>query len=150
MNARGVIVATGCLILGAVGWSIVQKERLLREGTRVRLELATRDPRSLMQGDYMVLRYALARDFGARPDGVVELDLGEGDVASLATGTGDVRIVHRLRGGEHRLGTDGFYFEEGTGGDYAAARYAELRVDTAGNSVLVGLLDEKFVRLGPE
>ncbi len=149
--ARWVIAATGLLVLAAVGWSIVEKERVLAEGTRVRLELNTLDPRSLMQGDYMVLRYRVGRDIDAQVgQGIVELALDENGVATLAPGGGEVRMVYRVRGEgrDVRLGTDGFYFEEGQAEAYATARYAEFRVDEAGESVLVGLLDEEFARLG--
>ncbi len=151
MNPRVVIGATGGLVLAAVGWSILQKERVLAEGTRVRLELNTSDPRSLMQGDYMTLRYALSRDIDAQTgEGVVGLTLDDHDVATRAAGLGEARMVYRVRGRgrDVRLGTDGFFFEEGRAGAYATARYAEFRVDAAGESVLVGLLDERFSRLG--
>ncbi|MBM4369828.1 MAG: GDYXXLXY domain-containing protein, partial [Deltaproteobacteria bacterium] len=127
------------------------KERVLSSGVRVRLELAVADPRSLMQGDYMTLRYALGRDIDLDSDeGMLALDLDGNDVASLSRGEGDAHMVYRVRGRSRdvRLGTDGFYFEEGQASAYATARYAEFRVDERGESVLVGLLDERFVRLG--
>ena len=40
--------------------SILKKEELLSNGQLVLLELAPVDPRSLMQGDYMRLRYAIS------------------------------------------------------------------------------------------
>ena len=48
------------LILALVNWSIWSKEKLLADGRNVYLELAPVDPRSLMQGDYMALRFKLA------------------------------------------------------------------------------------------
>ena len=56
------------LALGGPTTAVLQKERLLRQGRPVLLELAPRDPRSLMQGDYMDLDYALARTLQAHPD----------------------------------------------------------------------------------
>ena len=47
-------------MLVAVNGSIVAKERIKTHGERIYLELAPVDPRSLMQGDYMALRFALA------------------------------------------------------------------------------------------
>ena len=46
-----------CLVFGGM---VVQKEAVLEEGHLVLLALAPVDPRSLMQGDYMTLRYAVA------------------------------------------------------------------------------------------
>lgn len=47
------------LCLGLANYDVWSKERVLRDGQAVVLELAPVDPRSLMQGDYMVLRYRL-------------------------------------------------------------------------------------------
>src|SRR5687768_15580308 len=49
------------LVLLVPNLAIVQKERLLKEGKVMLLELAPVDPRSLIQGDYMRLDYAVAR-----------------------------------------------------------------------------------------
>ena len=50
------------LILALVNWSIAGKEKHLAEGQSVYLDLAPVDPRSLMQGDYMALRFSLANE----------------------------------------------------------------------------------------
>ena len=46
-------------VLGATAWVVWSNERILSGGQTVLLELAPVDPRSLMQGDYMALNYAL-------------------------------------------------------------------------------------------
>ena len=48
------------IILVLINWSIASKEKHLAEGKIVYLNLAPVDPRSLMQGDYMALRFRLA------------------------------------------------------------------------------------------
>src|SRR3546814_7520410 len=48
------------LVLGAVNLQVLQKQRVLDDGRTVLLALRPVDPRSLIQGDYMVLRYAEA------------------------------------------------------------------------------------------
>lgn len=53
-------VLAGILVLIAVNVSIYQREQLLQHGRFVLLELAPVDPRSLMQGDYMALRFEVA------------------------------------------------------------------------------------------
>ena len=61
MNIRRWGIACGLLlVLVAAGWTVWNNEKILREGKVVLLELAPVDPRSLMQGDYMALRFALA------------------------------------------------------------------------------------------
>src|SRR5690606_39326084 len=56
LPAIGLVALTSALIVGPV----VHKQRVLATGQTVLLELAPVDPRSLMQGDYMQLSYAIA------------------------------------------------------------------------------------------
>ena len=60
MKTNIVMVLTGLIILLLVNLSIWQKQVHLSEGEVIYLELAPVDPRSLMQGDYMELRYILS------------------------------------------------------------------------------------------
>lgn len=145
-------------VLVAMNLLIVQKESVLRSGTRMYLKLAPRDPRSLMQGDYMVLNYEMTNRFrggGPREDGHLVVTVDADGVAQF------VRVHHRatpLAAGERllryrvrdqvRLGAESFFFQEGHADRYAAARYGELRVAPSGESVLVGLRDERFRALG--
>ncbi|MFZ2755004.1 MAG: GDYXXLXY domain-containing protein [Lysobacteraceae bacterium] len=50
------------LALVVVNHGIVQRERILSDGRVLLLELQPVDPRSLMQGDYMALRFAVVDD----------------------------------------------------------------------------------------
>ena len=54
------VLAGLALALGVANIGIAQRERVLRDGRVLLLELAPADPRSLMQGDYMRLRFAAA------------------------------------------------------------------------------------------
>jgi uncharacterized membrane-anchored protein len=142
------------LALGVANAAIVGKERLLARGTPMLVALAPVDPRSLVQGDYMRLEYEISRALdsaaAAPRDGRVVVRLDAGGVARLvrrhregAPLAGGERLLrYRRRGGRARVGTDAFFFEEGTADRYAQARYGELRVDARGESVLVGLRDE--------
>lgn len=60
--ALGIVLFTTVAILAGVNWRIFKFEQLLNHGQVVRFALAPVDPRSLMQGDYMALEYAIARD----------------------------------------------------------------------------------------
>lgn len=67
---EAIFIATTILVLCGFAWSVYEKEELIRTGETVFLELAPRDPRSLMQGDYMVLNYKIGEDIrqaGAKP-----------------------------------------------------------------------------------
>ena len=158
--ARAMIVLGLVLVLGGVNYAIYGKERIVRNGETIFLELAPVDPRSLMQGDYMALRFALAdaierqRDVGAASRArTAPLAIDTRGVATLRGGldsgddTGPV-IAFRIRGGRVWLGTNAFFFSEGAADRYAAARYGEFKLDReSGDAVLVGLRDAELAPL---
>ncbi|MBZ4394723.1 GDYXXLXY domain-containing protein [Myxococcus sp. AS-1-15] len=140
---------------------VVQKERVLSTGKGILLELAPRDPRSLMQGDYMVLDYALTRELNNTyekfpQDGVLVLKLdGDGvgtfarmDSAVVPLAPDEHRLRYRIRDGRFRLGAESFFFQEGHARRYERARYAELKTADNGDSVLAGLRDKERQPLG--
>ncbi len=141
------------LALGAPSLLIAQKEMLLARGTPVLLELAPVDPRSLMQGDYMVLRYALASQVSGSGRMVIQLD--ERGVAQFvrtyeggSLASGEMLLRYRSSPeGQPRLGAESYFFQEGQAEHFATARYGELRVTSAGDSVLVGLRDANLGKL---
>lgn len=60
---RSILLWGGLLVaLVVVNHGIFQRERILSDGHVVLLELVPVDPRSIMQGDYMALRYAVVDD----------------------------------------------------------------------------------------
>ena len=145
------------LVLGAGGATIASKQAILDDGRTVLLPLRPVDPRSLMQGDYMVLAYD-ASVFPPRAvtdtlplKGTVVLTLDEAGQASfariddgLALAQNEARLVYRLRGadGDLRYGAESFFFQEGHADAFADARFGVLKIDGDGNSVLSGLADE--------
>ena len=141
------------LVLGVSNWAIWRKERVLTNGDVVLLELAPVDPRSLIQGDYMRLDYALTRGIAQQAgwsyDGAVVVRLDGDGVATFvrrheggAPLASDERLLrYRKRGNRVRVATDAYFFQEGSARKYTSARYGELRVDDDGSSVLVGLRD---------
>ena len=158
---RSLIALGALLVLGAVNLAIVTKERIKRDGEPLYLALAPVDPRSLLQGDYMALRFELAQALErsddppgkARREGETRfaaVALGAQRVAALAApnAPAPLRLRYRIRGGQVWLGTNAFFFEEGSADRFANARYGEFRVDRAsGEAVLVGLRDAKLKAL---
>lgn len=144
------------LILVIANRDILAKRHTIAEGRVVLLEIQPADPRSLLQGDYMALRYgerlmpqedvtaALPRNGTAivalDPDGVarfVRLD----DERPLAAGEQRLRFKHASDSGALQYGAEAFFFQEGDAALYDSAKYGVLRVDADGNSILVGLAD---------
>ena len=164
---RLIVMAALVLILVLINWQIWSKERHLAEGEVVFLELAPVDPRSLMQGDYMALRFALAnRVWSARyasagserdaADGyvIVRLDaqrvghferLGS-PAATLAED--EMLLRYRLRNGQVQFATDAFFFQEGHAERCEPARYGQFRVDERGEPLLVALHNAELELLG--
>jgi uncharacterized membrane-anchored protein len=172
MHAK-IAIAALLLVLGIVNWSIYGKERHLAKGKIVYLELAPVDPRSLMQGDYMALRFRMANEvFSALPrvkykhyqaiksssaDGyaVVKLDAEHvGHFSTLYNGQtladDELLMRYRLRNGRIKFATNAFFFQEGHAKFYQPARYGQFRVDKHGELLLVAMHDKDLNRLGPE
>jgi uncharacterized membrane-anchored protein len=139
---RIVIAAATLVVLVAVNGSIVAKERIKTRGERIYLALAPVDPRSLMQGDYMALRFAVADQIPAEESGTWTLLVDERGIAASAPerDAAGLRIRYRVRNGRVWLGTNAYFFEEGTAERYANAAFGEFRVDReSGEAILVGL-----------
>ncbi|MCB1863891.1 MAG: GDYXXLXY domain-containing protein [Chromatiales bacterium] len=152
-------LAFGVAILAIVNFAILGKEGILRDGRVLLLELAPVDPRSLMQGDYMALRFAVGRELPEQiaSDGYLVLALdadGVGRYRRLDDGeplaADEVRLRYRVRAGMVRFATNAYFFEEGTGKQYDDARYGEFRVNQSGEALLTGLRDKDLGRLGPD
>jgi len=148
------IILNLLIVLVYINYTIGQKEKLLHDGQLVLLELAPVDPRSLMQGDYMALRYSISQelrdhDFPKRGYCVVTLD--------------SIGVAHRVRlqettspknDGEYlieytspnqwniNIGAESYFFQEGDAEKYEDAKYGGVKIDENGNSLLIGLYDE--------
>lgn len=158
---RLVILAGALIILGAVNFNIYQREQLLASGRSVLLELAPVDPRSLMQGDYMALRFAVENAFAGIPrenlrDGRMVLALDERNVGKFvrfddrsALGPQEVVIRYRVRDERPKFGTNAFFFQEGHAEYYADARFGEFRVSTNGDAILTAMRGRDLQVLGP-
>ncbi|WP_372365507.1 GDYXXLXY domain-containing protein [Candidatus Uabimicrobium sp. HlEnr_7] len=57
-----IFIITTVIIFVTLNVLIYKKEMTLKEGKTVFLDLAPTDPRSLIQGDYMILRYRLSQE----------------------------------------------------------------------------------------
>ena len=159
---RLIIALAGVLILIVANVGIYQKQRLVDSGRVVLLELAPVDPRSLMQGDYMALRFRVADaafssvDRDTLQDGRLVLTVDERNVAKFTRfdsgdplGPGEIVIRYRVRDNTPKFATNAFFFEEGTADAYARARFGEFRVSPSGDAILVTMRGEKLEVLGP-
>ena len=156
----------GISILVSVNYAIWQKEQLLTHGKTVILALAPVDPRSLMQGDYMRLRFQAEQDMqrylpykkdSSVADGYVIVSLNEqhiGEVQGVVSELPETfaanqwLLRYRIRAGELRFATNAFFFQEGHADDYAQARYGEFKVSNDGEMLLANLRGQHLEVLG--
>lgn len=167
-QSRWLACAVIALALVAVNVSIWQKEQLLKQGAVMILPLAPADPRSLMQGDYMALNYALTRPLeqmlyqqavacGATlsapclpASGTLIVDLDAQRHATQARfdqgeplQANQLRVKYHYNSGSLTVGTNAYFFQEGHGERFAQARYGAFRVGSDGTALLTNLLDEQ-------
>ena len=150
-----IILANLVIVLFFFNRSVVQKEELLTKGKLVLLELAPVDPRSLMQGDFMLLRYKVSRGingdsipkrgfFVVKPDsaGVSQRVRIQNDTNPL--NDGETLLEYTVANWRFvNVGPSSYFFEEGQAEKYSKAKYGALKVDNKGNTLLIGLYDEK-------
>lgn len=154
-------------VLSASAWSVWTNEQILAHGKIVRLKLAPVDPRSLMQGDYMALQYALATEVRQatkdteQAQGYLIAQLDEQKLASFVRveslqtrqnaaplAANEIAIYFRLRKNNVQIATNAFFFQEGSEPVFRDAQYGEFRVAANGEPRLTALLGKQFQRLG--
>ncbi len=162
------------LILAGVNWSIYQKEQHLATGAIAYLKLRPVDPRSLMQGDYMRLRFELAdKIIAALPkkpigssnwrnrhnvdasDGYVVVTLDDKRVASFKSiytegvtlADNEIKLQYRVRNSRVKFATNAFFFQEGTAKVYEAAKFGQFRVNNHGGLLLATMFDKDLKKL---
>ena len=158
---KGIAIVGMLLSLSVVNWEIYQKEQVLAQGQTVFLKLAPVDPRSLMQGDYMALRFEMADQIAtslqtefddAAPnnrktrDGYAVVSLDDKNIGKFsrlhderALVSGEVLMRFRQRNGDIKFATNAFFFQEGHGARFEAAEYGKFAVAENGEILLVGL-----------
>ena len=157
------LLLSGLAILAGINATVWRYEYAMSSGEVVLLRLAPVDPRSLMQGDYMQLNYEIARELTSRDARTTQnkgsdtlvIRLAAHQVATLVADgkpdrlASDERLlqVHQSER-QWQIGPDAYFFEEGTGEQYEAARYGEFRLQADGKTLLVGLRDEAYQPIG--
>lgn len=161
MRMRNIILwLTAIVVVIGASISALGRERLATTGRLVYLELAPVDPRSLIQGDYMRLRYAISREAQVQTGprkGLVVVGLDDELVAHYVRihnsqtplAENEILIAYIQRDFNLSIGPESFFFQEGHARYYEDAHYAELRVSDTGDVLLIGLRGEHLEALGP-
>lgn len=142
------------IVLLVLNGLVLRQEQLLKEGRTVILRLAPVDPRSLVQGDFMRLRYDLDSATPPAAAGRLVVKLDSRGVGTLARFSDDgplapdeCAIRYRVNGTRLEVAPDSYFFQEGRAEHFSTARYAKLHVSPDGTASLTGLLDESLHEL---
>lgn len=157
---KSIITFNLILFLFFFGNSIIQKEEIRNTGEFVFLPLLPKDPRSLFQGDYMILRYDWSR---LEKENV---DFKRGCIAyfvenQILIPLRQTESIQDLKPNEKclryfqssyaiKIGAESYFFQEGKGQEYERAKFAGLRIGKNGDKLLVGLFDENKKQIGNE
>jgi uncharacterized membrane-anchored protein len=146
---KAILIASTLLVFAIFNYSIFQKEAIKANGETVLLELAPADPRSLMQGDYMRLGYAIEQSPIPQPKEkrgylVVVLDQNKVGIFNRfydneVLAADEKLLRYHLQYGQLRIVPDSFMFQEGHAKFYQQAKYGVFKFDKKGNHLLVGL-----------
>jgi uncharacterized membrane-anchored protein/uncharacterized membrane protein len=146
-----------------IGAQIAKSEYILSTGDLIKLELQPLDPRSLIQGDYVILSYSISSievNNNVKQGEKVQVILSPNE-AGVYEYTGvytykgelnkeytitdaDVMINARYDGWSGLIyGIESFFVPEGTGREVERnARYAYVKVASNGDSILIKLTEE--------
>jgi len=165
-----VVGFTLLVILLLLNFVIYEKEKHLSDGKSIFLKLAPVDPRSLMQGDYMALRFEIAQKiyttlpkreyerFWRRgiegSDGFVVVNLDENNVATYHAIYEDqtlepqqTLLQYRIRANKVTFASNAFFFQEGTAKTYEKAKYGEFKVNDEYALLLVDMYDANLSKI---
>ncbi len=160
------IAMGGAIALSVIELDVQGKEQVIAQGRKIYIPLAPRDPRSMMQGDYMALnfgpRFLLenrtntntntqgTHSVWARLDDRGVATLLEGDPSpDQAMSNNHIQLPMVYKNGGWVIVTDAYYFPEGQGEPFAKTRFGEFRSLPDGRALLVGLADEALNPIQP-
>lgn len=143
------------VLLAYFNWAILQKEKILNDGKLLLIELTPFKDKSMMQGDYIQLHYQIQDTLKKalwpfKGNLIVQTDsnaivqrvrLQDNIIPKSAT---DFSVEFTRTKFQLSIGSQAFFIQEGDYKKYLNAKYAGLKVDDKGNSLLVGLYNEKL------
>jgi uncharacterized membrane-anchored protein len=141
-----------------------KQDAQLRDAQTVYLALMPVDPRSMMQGDYMALSYAIIDQLNqesfdsTKPQppqsGSLVIHLDNQNVGTFVryyTGGNLAPGEHLLKfhcdNGYASINTESFFIPEGTGDIFSHAAYGELKLLSNGTPMIVALCDKDLHRI---
>ncbi|MDH5465237.1 MAG: GDYXXLXY domain-containing protein [Thiovulaceae bacterium] len=149
MNKTSLLVFGSVLIFVVINGIIWQKEHHIANAIEVKIGLQPLDPRSIMQGDYMRLRYDFLKlkTKGLPKSGLLKINLDHENFITKITPYNNEELkkneyliqFSKKRYNRVHIAAESFMFEEGKGDYYAKATHAKLLITKDGATLLKGL-----------
>ncbi len=142
--------------------NISKKEALIETGEVLLLKLAPVDPRSIMQGDYMRLRFDLANKIATvirennknntlpiYLQGRAIIAKDSNNIVSFVALFEDQTLKpsqrlmpYKYRNGQVKFTTNAFFFQEGQASHFQQSEYGEFKMSKDGDILLVNMVDK--------
>ena len=152
------VVLNLLLLMIVFGYSVIKEEKNLKKATFY-IKTVPVDPRSLIQGDYMVLNYDIAEsarmEIGNIRKGYIRIKINDLKIAEfirideeyLPPSNNEISIQFQKNGSNIDIGVNSYLFQEGTGNKFQKAQYAEVIELKNGKLRLRNLLDKNFIKI---
>ncbi len=149
------VVLNLILLIVVFGYSVIKEENNLKKNTFY-IKTSPVDPRSLIQGDYMVLNYNITDS--ARIEavnirkGYIRIKINDLKIAEfirvdkeyVPPSNNEISIQFQKNSSNIDIGVNSYLFQEGTGNKFQMAQYAEVIELKNGKLRLKSLLDKDF------
>lgn len=162
-NNHLVAVLTVIIVLVMTNINISKKQDLISNGENLYLKLAPVDPRSLMQGDYMRLRFELGDKIRERlqlinnnrtipkTNGIAVIEKDKNNIGTFVSLfnnqnlTANQFLIHyKYRDFQVYFTTDAFYFQEGKASHYQKSEFGLYKINKQGEMILVNMADKNL------
>lgn len=152
------VVLNLLLLMIVFGYSVIKEEKNLKKATFY-IKTVPVDPRSMIQGDYMVLNYDIAEsarmEIGNIRKGYIRIKINDLKIAEfirideecLPPSNNEISIQFQKNGSNIDIGVNSYLFQEGTGNKFQKAQYAEVIELKNGKLRLKNLLDKDFIKI---
>jgi len=150
-----IILLSAILVFGFLNYAIYSKEQLKQHGKIMLLKLVPVDPRSLMQGDYMALRYAIEPVISKQYGAIIRVDAkGIGQFIALYTGQelskNEMVMPYSIPNNTVHIVPNEFNFLPKEHLEYyEKAEYAMFKYNNLGHQLLIGLADKSGAEIVP-
>jgi uncharacterized membrane-anchored protein len=146
-------------LVAFVNYSAIQKEKILKDGKLVFLELIESNVKApLIRGDMVILKYKIVKGLifdTLYKRGYVVVKLDSNSIAerirfqqkTVPVYENEILIEYSKGYFSLNIGAENYFIQQGDAQKYAVAKYGAVKVDANGNSLLMGLYDDHLKKI---